>query len=298
MSYGWLTESSLLPKRAVPIGGVSESSLYTLSSHIFSLQQEQQQKTLEPLVGLQRVSQLAPLGRKRKHPDSAPAVKGSSERRDGAHARTELWERQSEGTESQIRAGGVWGSLDALDADGERGGSGGYTGCEDVNYGLAQRRWGRPSKKPLDRQARLMEGKNPRVEERAAADEQFLAAHAKTVEASRRKLEEKARLYDDVVDRRAENDRRATEEQNQFLCALSKETERRREEIQETKKHRLAMLRSRLLVLRQAAAAAAAAEASDAAADALLKAARAEAVLNEELYGAANAAVELGDVSH
>lgn len=50
----------------------------------------------------------------------------------------------------------------------------------------------------LGRQARLMEGKNARVEERAAADEESYAAGLKTVEAGRLKLEQKAKLYEAV----------------------------------------------------------------------------------------------------
>nr|CEL64495.1 TPA: hypothetical protein BN1204_003920 [Neospora caninum Liverpool] len=405
MSYGWLTESSLLPRRAVKIGGVSESSLYTLSNQIFSLQQEQQQKPLERLPGFDgRGSvQLGPAGRKGV-PESAaglPGTKaGDGDQRLRGRERGVDTEADEEGRVRRRRRR-------SRDSDVEED-----LGCVDGVVQLGSvRRWGRPSKKPLDWQGRLMAGKNPRVEERAATDEQFLAAHAKTVEASRRKLEEKAKLYDDVIsgrkdasaapvgarqlidfedkiwrappssthpgsvsragnlsrrepggsflfgegdapamrftsggeergisggasqaisyerqrmkaggtmwsdarwsdevlddpvdanfgfreveqqshwqqDRdftpRTEDDRRTTTEQKQFLCALSKETERRREEVQETKKQRLALLRSRLLVLREAAAAAAAAADSDAAADALMKAAKAEATLNRE----------------
>ncbi|CBZ49908.1 conserved hypothetical protein [Neospora caninum Liverpool] len=276
MSYGWLTESSLLPRRAVKIGGVSESSLYTLSNQIFSLQQEQQQKPLERLPGFDgRGSvQLGPAGRKGV-PESAaglPGTKaGDGDQRLRGRERGVDTEADEEGRVRRRRRR-------SRDSDVEED-----LGCVDGVVQLGSvRRWGRPSKKPLDWQGRLMAGKNPRVEERAATDEQFLAAHAKTVEASRRKLEEKAKLYDDVITPRTEDDRRTTTEQKQFLCALSKETERRREEVQETKKQRLALLRSRLLVLREAAAAAAAAADSDAAADALMKAAKAEATLNRE----------------
>lgn len=43
-----------------------------------------------------------------------------------------------------------------------------------------------------------MEGKNARVDERAAADEEFYAANVRTFEAGRRKLEQKAKLYEAV----------------------------------------------------------------------------------------------------
>ncbi|KAF4645878.1 hypothetical protein TGRH88_021540 [Toxoplasma gondii] len=402
MSYGWLTESSLLPKKAVKIGGVSDSSLYTLSSQIFSLQQEQQQKPLEFLSGLKSQRVVCPPGSQEREGECVERAARQAETEASEHSKLRGPEGglESEGGQEVGRARRRRrGSHDS--------GSEEESGCVRGNaYPGSVRRWGRPSKKPLHWQARLMEAKNPRVEERAAADAQFVAAHAKTLEASRRKLEEKAKLYDDVISGRkdaseapacarqlidfedklcrappislrtgsdshseplssepqesllfgaasarftyegeerrmsgeegeavsyerqsattgektswhagwrdgvpdepmetsghsgdeqqswrqrgrdlagrAEEDRRTTEGQNQFLCALSKETERRRDEVEETKKQRLSLLRTRLLILREAAAAAAAAADNEAATNALMKAAKAEATLNRE----------------
>ncbi|KEP62370.1 UNVERIFIED_CONTAM: hypothetical protein HHA_209630 [Hammondia hammondi] len=402
MSYGWLTESSLLPKKAVKIGGVSDSSLYTLSSQIFSLQQEQQQKPLEFFSGLKSQRVVCPPGPQGKEGECVERVarQAGTEAAEQSKQRGQEWCVESDGGQEVGRARRR--RRRSHDSDSEE-----ESRCVRGNaYPGSIRRWGRPSKKPLDWQARLMEAKNPRVEERAAADAQFVAAHAKTLEASRRKLEEKAKLYDDVISgrkdaseapacarqlidfedklwrappssprtvsdshseplrlepqgsfifgaasarftyegeerrmsgeagdavsyerqsvttgektpwpegrrdevpddpmeasglsgdeqqrwrqrgrdlaRRAEEERRTTEGQNQFLCALSKETERRRGEVEETKKQRLSLLRTRLLILREAAAAAAAAADNEAATDALMKAAKAEATLYGE----------------
>ncbi|KYF41255.1 hypothetical protein TGARI_209630 [Toxoplasma gondii ARI] len=195
MSYGWLTESSLLPKKAVKIGGVSDSSLYTLSSQIFSLQQEQQQKPLEFLSGLKSQRVVCPPGSQEREGECVERAARQAETEASEHSKLRGPEGglESEGGQEVGRARRRRrGSHDS--------GSEEESGCVRGNaYPGSVRRWGRPSKKPLHWQARLMEAKNPRVEERAAADAQFVAAHAKTLEASRRKLEEKAKLYDDVI---------------------------------------------------------------------------------------------------
>nr|CAJ20650.1 hypothetical protein TgIb.1770c [Toxoplasma gondii RH] len=311
MSYGWLTESSLLPKKAVKIGGVSDSSLYTLSSQIFSLQQEQQQKPLEFLSGLKSQRVVCPPGSQEREGECVERAARQAETEASEHSKLRGPEGglESEGGQEVGRARRRRrGSHDS--------GSEEESGCVRGNaYPGSVRRWGRPSKKPLHWQARLMEAKNPRVEERAAADAQFVAAHAKTLEASRRKLEEKAKLYDDVISGRKDaseapacarqlidfedklcrappislrtgsdshSEPLSSEPQESLLFGAASARFTRRDEVEETKKQRLSLLRTRLLILREAAAAAAAAADNEAATNALMKAAKAEATLNRE----------------
>ncbi|PHJ24727.1 hypothetical protein CSUI_001426 [Cystoisospora suis] len=187
MSYGWLTESSLLPKRAVRIGGVSDSSLFNLSSQIYCLQQEQHQRPLQPLHPVQQqivlrhsrpeAVSLTYTGAQSKIPISG-RNNGAEVRRNRGASESEKGTAGAEETKDDSRVG---------------------SGVDKADGETKPRRIWQEEVHALDRQARLMEGKNARVEERAAADEEFYAANLRTVEAGRRKLEQKAKLYEAVM---------------------------------------------------------------------------------------------------